>query len=211
MNGSEASSSRDPVERLAESFLERYRRGERPSLTEYIEAHPDLADDIRDLFPALAEMEGLKSDDELVNRNPGAVARALQGIPPQLGEYRLVRMIGRGGMGIVFEAIQETLGRNVAVKVLPREYLANPTYLKRFQREARSAAGLHHSNIVPIFGFGAQDGHHYFAMQFIRGQSLEAVLEEVRRLHRGNSPELEGERGSITCTVISSRSRFLGS
>ena len=99
-------------------------------------------------------------------------------------------------MGVVYEAIQETLGRNVALKVLPPEYLANPTYLKRFRREARSAAGLHHTNIVPIFGVGEQDGHHYFAMQLIRGQTLEAVLEEVRRLHRGE-PLATSEDGRL--------------
>ena len=79
------------------------------------------------------------------------------------------------------EAIQESLGRHVALKLLPHEVMANPKRLERFRREARSAAGLHHTNIVPVFGTGQADGRHYYAMQFIAGHPLEAVIDEVRR------------------------------
>jgi WD40 repeat protein/serine/threonine protein kinase len=186
---------RDPFERLAESFLERYRRGERPSLSEYTRAHPELAADIRELFPALVEMEGLKLPDD---DRTGTEAAAIGAIPTRLGDYRILREIGSGGMGVVYEAVQETLGRSVALKVMPREHLSNPTYVKRFSREARSAARLHHSNIVPVIGVGEQDGYHYFAMQLIRGQTLEAVLDDVRKLRRpsgavtpvGSTPEV---------------------
>jgi serine/threonine protein kinase/WD40 repeat protein/Tfp pilus assembly protein PilF len=209
----EPSTSRDPVEQLAEAFLERYRRGERPSLSEYTQAHPELAEDIRDLFPALVEMEGLKSPaDDLTGHETASGAA----IPSKLGDYRILREIGRGGMGVVYEAVQETLGRNVALKVLPREYVASPTYLKRFRREARSAAGLHHSNIVPIFGVGEHEGFHFFAMQLIRGQTLEAVLQEVRRLRRFDpAPESGGltqdarERALIARTLIKGRTAVL--
>jgi serine/threonine protein kinase len=109
-------------------------------------------------------------------------------MPAQLGDYRILREVGRGGMGVVYEAIQESLGRRVALKVLPPEHLSNPTFLKRFLREARSAAALHHSNIVPVFGVGECQGHHYFAMQYIRGQTVEAVLDEVRRLKALEGP-----------------------
>ena len=74
------------------------------------------------------------------------------------GRYRVIRQIGRGGMGVVYEAQQESLSRRVAVKVLPGVYLSSPKSLKRFRREARAAARLHHTNIVPIFGVGQQDG-----------------------------------------------------
>lgn len=171
---------RDPLERLAESFLARLRAGERPGLEEYVERHPELADDIRELFPALVEMEGLKGG--LIDApDPGAG----QGDAPQrLGDYLILREIGRGGMGVVYEAIQESLNRRVALKVLPGDALVRPQALARFRREARSAAALHHTNIVPVFGVGEADGHHYYAMQFIRGYTLEAVLDEVRRLKR---------------------------
>ena len=82
----------------------------------------------------------------------------------QLGDYRIIGEIGRGGMGVVYEAEQLTLGRRVAIKVLPRAALDDSTRLARFEREARTAAILHHTNIVPIFGTGESDGHHFFVM-----------------------------------------------
>ena len=85
-------------------------------------------------------------------------------------------------MGVVYEAVQESLGRTVALKVLPPGALSDPAALKRFRREARSVAALHHSNIVPVFGIGEHSGCHFYAMQLIRGQTLEAVLGGVRRL-----------------------------
>ena len=83
-------------------------------------------------------------------------------------------------MGVVYEAVQESLGRHVALKVLPFHGATNAVYRERFRREAQVAAKLHHTNIVPVFGVGEHDGVHYFAMQFIQGQGLDAVLREVR-------------------------------
>jgi hypothetical protein len=175
-------SGRDPVEVLAEEFAERYRRGERPSLAEYTARHPELADQIRELFPALVEMEQLGSV-EAPRTGPFTPADSgSRAAPQQLGEYRILREIGRGGMGVVYEAVQESLGRHVALKVLPMHGLLSPTQRERFRREARAAARLHHTNIVPVFGVGEDNGIHYYAMQFIQGQGLDVVLEEVRRL-----------------------------
>ena len=94
------------------------------------------------------------------------------------------REIGRGGMGIVYEAEQVSLGRHVALKVLPAHALLTSNLLTRFQNEARAAARLHHTNIVPVFGVGEDQGIHYYAMQFIQGHGLDEVLEELRRLRR---------------------------
>jgi WD40 repeat protein/serine/threonine protein kinase/Flp pilus assembly protein TadD len=176
-------SGREPIEKLAEEFVERYRRGERPSLAEYLAHYPELADDIREVFPALVEMEQLASVEgpptgPYVPKPPGNGAQA-----QLLGEYRILREIGHGGMGVVYEAVQESLGRHVALKVLPLHGRLNPTHLERFRREAKAAARLHHTNIVPVFGVGECKGIHYYAMQFIQGQGLNLVLEEVRRLH----------------------------
>jgi eukaryotic-like serine/threonine-protein kinase len=172
---------RNPVEILAEEFLERYRRGERPAVTEYVDRHPDLSEEIREVFPALLAIE-----EAGPHPSPGPPRRASAPadvfLPDRLGDFRIVGEIGRGGMGVVYEAIQESLGRHVALKVLPLGALADPAALKRFRREARSVAALHHSNIVPVFGIGEYASHHYYAMQLIRGQTLEAVLHGVRRL-----------------------------
>src|SRR5690242_21227587 len=102
-------------------------------------------------------------------------AAALQ----QLGDYRIIREIGHGGMGVVYEAEQVSLGRHVALKVLPSQALVNPTHLERFRREAKAAARLHHTNIVPVFGVGEADRVHYYAMQYIAGEGLDKVLHDL--------------------------------
>jgi serine/threonine protein kinase len=144
-----------------------------------------LADEIRELFPALMMMEQLKptsADDD------GAGDQR----PERIGDYRLLREIGRGGMGVVYEAEQLSLGRHVALKVMSGDCLINPTYLERFHREAKAAARLHHPNIVPVFGVGEDDGVHYYAMQFIQGEGLDKVLYDVRRL-RAKPEERSGD------------------
>jgi serine/threonine protein kinase len=102
-------------------------------------------------------------------------------MPERLGDFRLVREIGRGGMGVVYEAEQVSLGRRVALKVLPRHALLDPDAVERFRRESRAAARLHHTNIVQVFGTGEQDGLHYFVMQLIPGVGLDALIRELGR------------------------------
>jgi serine/threonine protein kinase/WD40 repeat protein len=183
-------SQQNQIEVLAEEFLERRRRGERPTVAEYAAQYPELADEIRACFPALLLVEDLKpgSADPTTGPEvlPPGAGRGL--LPERLGDYRILREVGRGGMGVVYEAEQESLGRHVALKVLPSQFSANPTYLQRFRREARSAARLHHTNIVPVFDVGEFQGIHYYAMQFILGQGLDEVLDELRRL-RGETTQ----------------------
>jgi serine/threonine protein kinase/tetratricopeptide (TPR) repeat protein len=168
------------VEILAEEFLERQRRGERPEISEYTDRYPELADHIRAFFPALVLVERLKTDGR--GSTDGRGGGPWGAAPERLGEYRILREVGRGGMGVVYEALQESLGRRVALKVLAAPGLKDPRRLLRFRREARAAAGLHHTNIVPVFGVGESDGMHYYVMQFIPGLGLDAVLKEARRL-----------------------------
>jgi serine/threonine protein kinase/WD40 repeat protein/Flp pilus assembly protein TadD len=185
---SELSSERNPVEALAEEFLERYRRGERPPLSEYTDKHPALAEEIRDLFPALVMMEDVRPGGEDATGDYGAEASVVEGKKlERVGDYRILREVGRGGMGIVYEAEQESLGRHVALKVLPAHSLLDPQRLRRFQREAKAAARLHHTNIVPVFGVGEDEGLHYYVMQFIQGQGLDEVLVELKRLRQAKS------------------------
>jgi serine/threonine protein kinase/WD40 repeat protein len=204
---SDAPSEFDPVEVLADSFLERYRRGERPSLSEYVHRHPELAEQIRELFPALVVVEELGSVGNLAGLTPKL---GTSSVPLQLGEYRILREIGRGGMGIVYEAVQGSLGRHVALKVLPFHGLMNPMHLERFRREARAAARLHHTNIVPVFGVGEDAGIHYYAMQFIHGQGLNEVLQEVKRLrlHKEATPPAQSVAASVAENLLSGQFAF---
>jgi eukaryotic-like serine/threonine-protein kinase len=128
----------------------------------------------------------------------GGASGAGDPIPTQLDEYRILRVVGRGGMGVVFEAVQETLGRHVALKVLPFHRWVTPLHLERFRREARAAAKLHHTNIVPVFGVGEHEGIHYFAMQFIQGQALDAVLRELKRIRLGHDRDNDVAAASRT-------------
>ncbi|MDX1926992.1 MAG: protein kinase [Pirellulaceae bacterium] len=89
-----------------------------------------------------------------------------------LGDFRLIREVGRGGMGVVFAAEQISLGRQVALKILPFSHRLSPRHLQRFQNEARAAASLQHPNIVPVYAVGCEKGVHYYAMQLIDGQTL---------------------------------------
>jgi WD40 repeat protein/serine/threonine protein kinase len=181
---SDPNSDADPLAELAEEFAERYRQGQRPALTEYTDRYPLLADRIRKLFPALVVMEEFGSVAGPDSAPPGTAGRDA---PRQLGEYRILREVGRGGMGVVYEAVQESLGRHVALKVLPAQNWKSSVPLERFRREARAVAQLHHTNIVPVFGVGECDGIHYYAMQFIHGQSLDNVLHELKRLRLSRS------------------------
>ena len=173
------SGDREPIEALAAEYSERCRAGERVSMDEYVQRFPDLADQIRELFPAIQAIEQLNARrmEEVVSSE--AVA------PKQLGDYQILGEIARGGMGIVYEAQQITLGRRVAVKVLPRHALTRERDIRRFEREAQTAAKLHHSNIVPVFGVGQDDGYHFIVMQLIRGVGLDEILTETKRLVRG--------------------------
>ncbi len=111
----------------------------------------------------------------------------------QIGDYRIVGEIGRGGMGVVYEAEQVSLGRRVALKVLPRHAAADRMTLERFRREARAAARLHHTNIVPVFEVGQDGDIRFYAMQFIQGQSLDAVITELRHLRIHSQSRGDGE------------------
>jgi serine/threonine protein kinase len=179
-----SSSERNPVEELAEEFLERCRRGERPALSEYTQRYPEWADKIRSLFPLLVDMEAARPAPQESPTPTGGVRVNEDQKLERLGDYQVLREVGRGGMGIVYEAVQVSLGRHVALKVLPRHALLEPRHLQRFQREAKAAARLHHTNIVPVYGVGEENGLHYYVMQFIQGLGLDEVLVELRRLRQ---------------------------
>jgi tetratricopeptide (TPR) repeat protein len=179
-------SERDPIDLLSEQFLQRHRRGEHADVEQFAAAHPDHAAALRELLPTLLALEQMKRE-----RESSGSGRARLTLPrlERLGDFRIVREVGRGGMGVVFEAVQESLSRRVALKVLPQASLLTGNQLARFQREAQVAARLHHSNIVPVFGSGESDGYHWYAMQFIGGQGLDAW----RAAEAGRAPQGSAE------------------
>ena len=164
----------DPFDRLVDEYLRRRRRGERPTAAEYAARYPELAPRILEFFPALELIERLKptpedraglSDNTGGGGPGGGAGDRLQ----RLGDYTILRELGRGGMGVVYEAERQSLKSRVALKVMHPRFRADRTSLRRFQNEARSAAKLHHTNIVPVFDYGEQDGVRYYAMQYIAG------------------------------------------
>ena len=164
------------LEEVLDQYLRELAEGKAPDQEHYLSTHPELADALRGLFRTLDFVE--------------ATSRSLRGSSLErgqhLGEYRIVREIGRGGMGVVYEATQTSLNRRVALKVLPAGALLSDTAAERFAREAATAASLHHTNIVPVYAVGEAEGIHYYAMQFIEGRPLSEYLRELRA--SGNTP-----------------------
>src|ERR1700728_1737869 len=159
-----------------------------PSIEGAAVAHLNLSIEIRPALPSIVTREEFKPGSDDVTGDLEVAAVVVRGARlERLGDFRVLREAGRGGMGVVYEAEQESLGRRVALKVLSTGSLLEPKQVRRFEREAKAAARLHHTNIVPVFGVGQQDGHHYFVMQFIVGLGLDLVLEDLRRLRRVKS------------------------
>jgi serine/threonine protein kinase len=161
-----------------EQYLSAVEAGERPNRQAFLARHADIA-------AALSEcLDGM---DVLHRSNSASHSRSGAGSVPAgwqpeapLGDFRIVREIGRGGMGVVYEAVQLSLGRPVALKVLPFAAALDDKQIRRFKNEAQAAAQLHHSNIVPVYAVGADRGMHFYAMQLIEGQNLAALIEELR-------------------------------
>ena len=159
---------------LMEEYVARQRAGSRPTIAEYAASYPHLADDIRELFPMCGFLDHV-GDSEGTDHSAHRSTFASLAPNTVLGEYRILREIGRGGMGVVYEAEHTTLKRRVALKVLPRRSRSQ-VHKERFYREARAAAKLHHTNIVPVFDFGEDRDIPYYAMQFIEGRGLDQFV-----------------------------------
>ncbi|MCC9599966.1 serine/threonine protein kinase [Stieleria sp. JC731] len=169
---------REPVEVLCEQFLEQWRNGSGVSIEEFASRHEEAKDDILTLFPMMLAMESVK-ENRVKESSPRPVQLRVDRLE-QLGDYRIIREIGRGGMAIVFEAEQQSLHRRVALKVFPAQAFEDSDHLIRFEREAKMVAGLYHHNIVPVYGTGEQDGLHYFVMQLIDGMTLDQFTKGVK-------------------------------
>ncbi len=183
--------------------------GANPDRHEFLARHADIATELSQCLEALdfvyqaaprfqdsaLEPAGLLQTSEVFKASEVS-AEAQPPLP--LGDYQIIREIGRGGMGVVYEAIQLSLGRRVALKVLPFAAALDAKQLQRFKNEAQAAAHLQHQNIVPVYFVGCERGVHFYAMQFVEGQTLAALIQELRQsLSEGRlPPEPESQRGS---------------
>lgn len=172
------------IDVLVDEFTRELRAEKNPDIEKYVSQHPSLEEQIRKLFPMLEMMEARNKTD-LSEHSIDMIDEELRNLGPQptrrsIGDYRIIRELGRGGMGIVYLAEQESLGRKVAIKVLPESAQFDQRRMQRFQLEAKAAGKLHHSNIVPVFDVGHDDEVSYLVMQYIEGVSLDHVLRKMR-------------------------------
>lgn len=182
---------------LLEKCLAEIEAGREPNVERLTAEEPALAQPLRDYLASLNFLHRAAAEIESSGKPNAAVGTAEK----ELGDYRLLREIGRGGMGVVYEAVQISLDRRVALKVLPLAGLLDPKQIARFQREARAAAQLNHPHIVPIFSVGCERGVHYYAMQFIEGQPLDLAIRELRE-DRANADRSHGP-GRTTRNLLS--------
>jgi serine/threonine protein kinase len=205
-NATENAEADERLSVLILEYVDALQAGLKPDREGFLRAHPEFRSELEAFFAGhdqverlAAPLRGVAGDgpgDQVLIRSPesglsrpaGVEARVGTATTPalgQVGEFRLLREVGRGGMGVVYEAEQVSLQRRVALKVLPFAAAIDDRRLQRFKNEAIAAAHLHHEHIVPVYAVGADLGVHYYAMQFIEGQSLAALIAELRHLTDG--------------------------
>lgn len=190
MNPTEINTGDDRLGEIVDELLSKMARGEAVDVEHYAKQHPDAADVLRHAIPALQAIamsntsgDGGAATD--VNTGAGNLADDFAS-GRTLGDFRLVGELGRGGMGVVYEADEISLGRKVALKVLPFAGIVDDRALHRFRNEVRAAAALDHPNIVSVHSAGEQRGVHYYAMQLVRGQTLAEVIRQLSQLKDGD-------------------------
>ena len=164
---------------ILESYLADLENGFSPKAEDIIEQYPDLAEPLRSYLSSLDFLHDATAQLRTIAQPQSA---AQDSSSKQLGDYTIIREIGRGGMGIVYEAKQISLDRQVALKVLPFAAVLDQKQIARFYNEAQAAAHLHHPNIVPVYSVGCDRGVHYYSMQYVEGQSLDLAIRQLRKL-----------------------------
>jgi serine/threonine protein kinase/Flp pilus assembly protein TadD len=170
------------VIRALDAYLAAAEEGRPPDRAAFLREHAEIATELAACLDGLDLVQSIASRLQSP-KDSGTTSGRSSDLAPStcLGDYRILREVGRGGMGIVYEAEQISLGRRVALKVLPFAAAMDPRQLQRFKLEAQAAAQIHHTNIVPVFAVGCDRGVHYYAMQFIDGYSLADVIRELRQ------------------------------
>lgn len=173
----------DLVGKAVGDYFAQLERGERPQIHEFVRQYPDVQELLKTLIPAFEPNLNTPA------REPESSTNKVE--YKQLGDFRILRQIGRGGMGVVYEAEQISMRRRVALKLLPLAGLVDERRVFRFQNEVRAAAALDHPNIVSVFFVGEERGVHFYAMQLVRGRSLAEVISSLRRV-RDKGHRLDG-------------------
>lgn len=187
-DSSPADAHDEAIGRLINEFFDRRANGETVTEDAFIAEHDEYADDLREHLQGLNLIRGIGSssgDDPFAPNQTQSAQRSFRAEPdvddevhiPEIPGYEIQRPLGRGGMGIVYRAIQKSTGRQVALKVLLEGPLAAPQARKRFEREISLSAQLRHPNIIPIYDSGRSDGRLYYAMEYIRGVPLNEYIE----------------------------------
>ncbi|MHC4406823.1 MAG: serine/threonine-protein kinase, partial [Planctomycetota bacterium] len=190
MNGpllANSESLEDIVAEIADEFCHCLDCGEEPDIETFAQRRPEMADAIRQMLEALVTVRSMAP------KVSAGAEETLEGSPPrgELGDFRILGEIGRGGMGVVYEAEQISLHRRVALKVLPLAAVLDQRRLQRFKNEAQAAASLKHPNIVGIHSVGCERGVHYYAMEYVDGRTLAQVIDQLRE---PADPDAEGPR-----------------
>jgi serine/threonine protein kinase len=183
-----------------EEYLAAWRAGRRPGRRAFLERHAAIASELADCLDGLALIHSAAPRLQRQALGPPGDADRTDPEPAPanpLGDFRLTRELGRGGMGVVYEAEQLSLGRRVALKVLPFAAALDAKQLQRFRNEALAAAHLDHPHIVPVYAVGCERGVHYYAMRLIEGQSLAALIGQLRH-PPGPGPAGPAEAGAET-------------
>jgi serine/threonine protein kinase/tetratricopeptide (TPR) repeat protein len=165
---------------LVDELTAKLQAGEPIDEPAYLREHPEHEERLAQLLPALHLLADLGRSAPVGTGSGAPSAIGPEAMTGTLGDFRILREVGRGGMGVVYEAEQISLGRRVALKVLPLAGALDPRQLQRFKNEAQAAAHLQHQNIVPVYGVGCERGVHYYAMQYIDGQTLAKVIADLR-------------------------------
>lgn len=176
--------------------------GQPPDRRGFAARFPELGDQLEDYLAGLEFIAAAAPAIRQAERDASDEADGVIdfGVLRQIGDFRLLRQIGRGGMGVVYEALQISLGRRVALKVLPSASALDCKQLQRFKNEAHAAAQLNHRHIVPVYAVGCDNGVHYYAMQFIDGHTVADAIHAVRHSQGGKSHEPVGGATTV-CPV----------
>ncbi len=189
--------SSDALEKACSAFCDAWLKGEAPDLEAYCRNHPRIEKQLRDSIEEfIGTVESL--DLEVANKISRMSASCKETVPAidtvqgeQLGDFILLRELGRGGMGVVYEARQISLNRIVALKVLPAHLTLRQEAVERFRREAFSSAKMKHPGIVEIHAIGEEEGNHFFAMEFVEGAPLNRI---IAALHLANRYPTDGNQ-----------------